>query len=151
MIKIVKAESSHASDIANFQVAMAMETEDFQLDAETVSQGVKHVFSHPEIGHYYVFLHNDTVCGSALTLYEWSDWRNGNVIWIHSVYVKPDSRKLGLYKAFYEAMKERVRADQSLKGLRLYVDKTNQRAIQVYQKLGMQDEHYSLFEWLESN
>ena len=42
-----------------------------------------------------------------------------------------------------------VRESDQYAGLRLYVDKTNLRAIDVYQKLGMSDEHYHLYEWLK--
>lgn len=150
MISIEKALPENAADIASFQVLMAQETEDYALDISTVLKGVGHVFENPSIGHYYVFKFNGETVGSALTLYEWSDWRNGNVIWIHSVFVKSDFRKKGLFKAFYEKMKDRVKNDSRLKGLRLYVDKRNERATKVYKNLGMQDEHYSLFEWLES-
>ena len=37
----------------------------------------------------------------------------------------------------------------TIRGLRLYVDKRNQAAARVYEKLGMTREHYDLFEWLE--
>ncbi len=151
MIEIIQAQKKHSEEIASFQIAMAKETEDFALDLATVQKGVRHVFENPVIGHYYIFKLEDEIVGSALTLYEWSDWRCGNVIWIHSVYVKPDARKSGAFRAFYLEMQTRVKNDDSFKGLRLYVDKTNQRAIQVYKKLGMQDEHYSLFEWLKTN
>lgn len=150
MIKIEKATKINAQQIADFQVLMAKETEDYALDPKIVITGVTHVFDNPIIGHYYIFKYEDIVVGSALTLYEWSDWRNGNIVWIHSVFVQSDYRKLGLFRSFYEAMKKRVEEDSQLKGLRLYVDKTNSKAIQVYQNLGMQDQHYSLFEWLES-
>ena len=39
--------------------------------------------------------------------------------------------------------------NENWKGLRLYVDKTNLTAKQVYRALEMTDEHYQLFEWLK--
>jgi RimJ/RimL family protein N-acetyltransferase len=46
--------------------------------------------------------------------------------------------------------RNRVEADPDLKGLRLYVDKTNQRARNVYQRCGMSRDHYDLFEWMKA-
>ena len=34
--------------------------------------------------------------------YEWSDSRNGNIWWIQSVYVKPDFRGAGVFKALFD-------------------------------------------------
>jgi hypothetical protein len=36
-----------------------------------------------------------------------------------------------------------------LMGLRLYVDKHNKSAQEVYEKLGMNKDHYELYEWLK--
>ena len=44
---------------------------------------------------------------------------------------------------------DRVEQSPGLAGLRLYVDKTNRVAQQVYDALGMTAEHYDLYEWLE--
>jgi ribosomal protein S18 acetylase RimI-like enzyme len=42
-----------------------------------------------------------------------------------------------------------VDSDSTLRGLRLYVDKSNTKAIATYESLGMNQEHYHLFEWLK--
>jgi RimJ/RimL family protein N-acetyltransferase len=39
--------------------------------------------------------------------------------------------------------------DPDLKGIRLYAEKSNEGAHQVYQKLGMSPDHYITFEWLK--
>jgi GNAT superfamily N-acetyltransferase len=101
-------------------------------------------------GEYFIAELDDEPVGCLLTLPEWSDWRNGTVLWIHSVYVIPPLRGSGVYRQLYLHLKEKVMADQSLRGLRLYVDKTNQKAQTVYAKLGMTKEHYELFEWMKT-
>ncbi len=81
---------------------------------------------------------------------EWSDWRNGTVWWIHSVYVEPSLRGRGTYSGLYRHVQALVTQDESLRGLRLYVDRRNASAQKVYSKLGMSDEHYQLFEWMKT-
>jgi ribosomal protein S18 acetylase RimI-like enzyme len=48
----------------------------------------------------------------------------------------------------YQKVKEWAEQDEEVSGIRLYVDKTNQRAIEVYKRVGMNGEHYQLFEWM---
>jgi GNAT superfamily N-acetyltransferase len=137
--------------IADFQVKMAFETENgLKLDPPTVNKGVSAVMDDPSKGKYWLAEVDGNVVGCLLTVPEWSDWRNGTVLWIHSVYVMPEFRKHGVFKALYEHLKEMVNTSGDLRGLRLYVDKSNARAQEVYQKLGMSDDHYSLYEWMKS-
>ncbi|WP_299580776.1 GNAT family N-acetyltransferase [uncultured Sunxiuqinia sp.] len=147
---IREAKTEDAGQIAAFQLEMAMETENLQLDKNTVTLGVEHVFNDRAKGTYYVAEKNGQVIASLLTTYEWSDWRNGTVLWIQSVYVLPAFRGSGVYKKMYQHIQQLVEKDSNLKGIRLYVDQSNTRAQQVYQKLGMTAEHYQLFEWLKN-
>lgn len=148
-IIIREAKEEDANQIATFQLEMALETENIQLKIETVTQGVQHVFQKPERGVYYVAEINNELVASLLTTYEWSDWRNGTVLWIQSVYVSPTFRKIGIYKKMYQYIQKKVIKLPELKGIRLYADRNNTSAQQVYQKLGMNSEHYQLFEWLK--
>lgn len=146
---IEKALSSDIPSLKAFQVAMALETEDLNLSPEVVGNGISHLFNHPDVGEYYVARYNGEVVACLLTLYEWSDWRNANVLWIHSVYVVPAHRKNGVFAMFYDFLRKKVEeAYPSLAGLRLYVDKTNTTARKVYEKVGMNSQHYEMFEWM---
>lgn len=135
--------------IAEFQVKMAQETEGLKLDPPTVHKGVSAVMDNPSKGKYWLAEFNGEVVGCLLTVPEWSDWRNGTVLWIHSVYVREDARKMGVYKHLYQHLRGMVETSSDLRGLRLYVDKTNLRAQKVYESLGMSGEHYHLYEWLK--
>jgi len=146
---IREAKNDDAAQIAAFQLEMALETEHLQLDKNTVERGVAQVFADPSKGTYYVAEKDGQVIASLLTTYEWSDWRNGTVLWIQSVYVRPEFRGNGVYKKMYRHIQQLVDRDDRLKGIRLYVDQTNSRAQQVYEKLGMTAEHYQLFEWMK--
>jgi len=144
-----EARTGDAGVIISFQLAMARETEELELDRDILTRGVEAVFADPNLGRYFVAEHEGRVIGSLMITYEWSDWRNGMVWWIQSVYVLPEHRGLGVYAGLYEHVKAFVNADPSIRGIRLYVDRRNSRAQQVYARLGMNGEHYSVFEWMK--
>jgi GNAT superfamily N-acetyltransferase len=149
MVQIRLASQEDQQIIADFQMKMAMETENFQLDPETVSTGVNAVLRDPAKGKYFVAEVDGQVVASLLITFEWSDWRNKWVAWIQSVYVIEEYRQKGIFKSMYEHVRSWAQNDSEIAGLRLYVDKSNLRAIKVYQKIGMNGEHYQLFEWME--
>lgn len=150
-MKIINpTDLSYIDIMTQCQIAMAKETENFQLDPKTVAAGMQAVIEDPSKGKYYLaFNDNDEFMGMLLTIPEWSDWRCAEVLWIHSVYILPEFRQNGIYKKLYLHLQNIVKENPANAGLRLYVDKTNAKAINVYQKLGMSDDHYSLFEWLK--
>ena len=143
------AVQEDASAIAGFQILMARETEGIELDPQTVEKGVAAVFADRSKGEYFVAASGGTVVGCLMVTPEWSDWRNGTVLWIQSVYVIPEMRGRGAYRLLYEHMQARVAASPALRGIRLYVDKRNTAAQGVYARLGMTREHYELFEWMK--
>jgi GNAT superfamily N-acetyltransferase len=149
MIQIRKAIQEDANTIVDFQVKMAKETENLELERNIVEKGVEAVFNDSGKGLYFVAEENNIVVASLMITYEWSDWRNGLVYWIQSVYVVDNYRKKGVFRLMYEHIKTKVSQDESLRGIRLYVDKTNTKAINVYNRIGMNGEHYQLFEWMK--
>ncbi|MDA0979409.1 MAG: GNAT family N-acetyltransferase, partial [Proteobacteria bacterium] len=78
--------------------------------------------------------------------YEWSDWRNGLFWWVQSVYVEPSVRGQGIFSAMYEQVKQLASEDARVCGIRLYVEKDNQRATRTYEKLGMTETEYRIME-----
>jgi len=144
------ANPADLQKIVEFQLAMALETEQVQLDRQVCTQGVRAVLDDTKLGQYYVGTLNGNVVASTLITYEWSDWRNGLVWWIQSVYVVPEFRGQRVYAGLYEHVQTLVNADDSLRGIRLYVDRRNVRAQEVYTRLGMNGEHYQVFEWMKT-
>jgi ribosomal protein S18 acetylase RimI-like enzyme len=149
-MEIRKAKPSEINSIVDFQQKMAKETESLELNLDILTKGVQAVFDDSTKGIYYVALENNAVIASLLITYEWSDWRNGQVYWIQSVYVLPEHRGKGVYKQMYLHLKEEVEKSPDIRGLRLYVEKDNAIAQKVYSKLGMDGEHYKMFEWMLS-
>jgi GNAT superfamily N-acetyltransferase len=149
MFNVRLAQPSDIPRIVDFQLSMAEESEGISLDRETLTSGVTAVFAGNARAGYWMVEHDDAATGMAMTVPEWSDWRNGTVVWIHSVYVTPDSRRQGAFRAIYEHLLKTVEERDELKGLRLYVAKDNEPAQQVYEALGMTRDHYHLYEWLK--
>ncbi len=145
-ISIRKAAADDAEPIAEFNIAMAMETEQKKLERDRIEPGVKALFDHPEYGFYLVAESGDEIIGSLMVTKEWSDWRNGLFWWIQSVYVIPEFRRKGVYRAMYEKVKQLADQAENVCGFRLYVEKENTIAQQTYLSLGMDETHYKMFE-----
>ena len=149
MIEIHKARLSDTERMVELQLQMAQETEGLQLDKTLVRKGVHGVFHEPTRGTYWIAQEKDKVLAVLLTIPEWSDWRNATVLWIHSLFVIPEAREKGVFKKLYLNLKKQVEQSPELAGIRLYVDKQNKPAQDVYEKLGMNKHHYELYEWLK--
>jgi GNAT superfamily N-acetyltransferase len=149
MIEVRRGRESDTDMIVGFQMAMARETENLKLDRDTVIRGVQGVFDNPARGTYRVATEADQLLGVMLAIPEWSDWRCGTVLWIHSLYVIPEARGRGVFRMLYENLKDQVEKSDDLAGIRLYVDKRNKSAQEIYEKLGMNKDHYELYEWLK--
>lgn len=148
-MQVRKATTDDIVSIVDFQLKMAAETEGVQLNESTVFKGVLAVIEDDSKGQYYVTEINGKVVASLLTTFEWSDWRNGTILWIQSVYVLKEFRRKGIYRNMYSHIKNLVLENEKLNGIRLYADKSNTTAHKTYQELGMNHDHYITFEWLK--
>ena len=151
-MKIISPKDEfYLEKMVNSQIALALETENEVLDRELVTRGIREVINNPSRGKYYMAVDNDNrFMGMLLTLPEWSDWRCADVLWIHSVYINAEDRGKSVFKALYTEIKNQVLSKKEFAGIRLYVDKTNLSAIEVYNKIGMSNQHYHMFEWLKA-
>ncbi len=140
------ATAADADRLVANNLAMALETEGLRLDPARLSVGVRAVLADPAKGRYFVAERDGRVVGQLMVTTEWSDWRNGRIDWIQSVYVAPEARRTGVYRALYEHLRALAEADPEVVGLRLYVHHDNTRAQQVYATLGMARAEYVVFE-----
>ena len=131
--------------IARFQVEMAMESEGTELNLERVTRGVTMAMADESKGRYIVARIDGEAVGSLMLTREWSDWNCQWYWWIQSVYVEPQHRGKGVYRAMYEYVKQ-LAHEQNVSQIRLYVDKTNHTAQCAYQRLGMSETHYLMYE-----
>jgi len=126
-------------------LALAEETERTRLDVETLRRGILALLESRAPGRYWVTELERRVVGQLLITFEWSDWRNRMVWWIQSVYVEPDARGRGILRTLYDVVHREARA-AGAGGLRLYVNTNNVQAQAVYAALGMNGDHYRVFE-----
>lgn len=141
-----KATPKDADSIIEFNIAMAMETEKKSLKRSEIEPGVYGLFEKPKYGFYMVAESEQKVVGTLMVTFEWSDWRNGLIWWIQSVYVIPECRRKGVYRAMYRHIKRIAKDNPDVCALRLYVEKENTNAQKTYASLGMSETHYKMFE-----
>jgi ribosomal protein S18 acetylase RimI-like enzyme len=134
--------------IVHFNSRLAEETEGRTLDQNLIGAGVTALLADPAKGRYWLAIANETVVGQLMVTYEWSDWRNGMLWWIQSVYVAANFRRKGVFSAMYRHVQSLVEADQEACGIRLYVEKRNRRAQDTYRKHGMTDPGYQVMEFI---
>lgn len=139
------ATAKDAQSIADFQVAMALETENKKLDSDNVLIAVKSVFDDSQKGFYLVAEVDGQVVGSLMITYEWSDWRNGNMWYIQSVFVMSPHRGKGLFTAMYHKVMELAKSENATY-VRLYVETENEVAQKAYEKLGMKRMPYFMYD-----
>lgn len=135
-----------AATLTAHNLAMARETEDRALDPDRARAGVETVLENPPAGFYLLVEHDGQIVGQLMITEEWSDWRNGRFWWIQSVYVVPQWRRQGVFSKMYDAVQRRALAAGDVVGLRLYVEKNNKSAKEVYRRLGMSETDYDLYE-----
>ena len=143
---IRRALAQDANELAEFNSSIARETEGIELIPEVIGAGVKAMIENPQMGFYLVVELDNGIQASLMVTTEWSDWRNGNLWWIQSVYVVPSSRGQGIFRRLYEEVTAFAKDDEGVRGIRLYVEKDNHNAQQVYQRLGMSETAYRVFE-----
>jgi GNAT superfamily N-acetyltransferase len=150
--------------IVLFNQAMAKETEGRMLDRATLTRGVEAMLEDPARGRYFVAEDDREtpdvaaesadqqepaaeIVGQLAVTTEWSDWRNGDVWWIQSVYVAKSHRRRGIYRQLHEHVRGMAR-EAGVVGLRLYVERDNAAAQSAYEILGMHPSSYVMYEEL---
>lgn len=148
-IQIRRGEPRDTAVLAGFNIAMAEETENLKLLPEVITAGVEAILTDAGRGFYLVAENEGQIAGALMVTSEWSDWRNGFFWWIQSVYVRPEFRRHGIYRSLHEHLRELARTEPNICGLRLYVERENERAQATYSRLGMHETHYLLYEELK--
>ena len=147
----VLVRDAHLDDrdhIIRFNLELASETESKALDPEVLGRGVDLALADPARLRYWVAELEGRVVGQAAITREWSDWRSGWLWWFQSVFVAPEARGLGVFRALHRHIRDLARAQADVIGLRLYVEHDNQPAQRTYLSLGFQAGGYHVFEEL---
>ncbi|MBV9124377.1 MAG: GNAT family N-acetyltransferase [Planctomycetes bacterium] len=144
--RIRPATPADAPVIIEFNRRLAEETEGKVLDPSQLTAGVRAGLADPGKGLYFVAEEENAFLGQLLITFEWSDWRNGWIWWIQSVYVRPEARRRGVFRALFEHVERLARQDPEVIGLRLYVENGNRAAQEVYARMGMKAAGYLVLE-----
>ena len=140
------AVQSHVDRIAEFNCQLALETEGKVLDSATVRNGVlRGLALGPEV-RYFVALSDSVVIGQLMLTREWSDWRDGWIVWLQSVYVAPEWRGVGVFRQLLNLALGIVKAEGTVVSVRLYVEHSNENAMACYRRLGFTGAGYEVME-----
>ncbi len=142
------ADSGDIDTLVQFNCRIALETEGKQLDPATVTQGVRRGMQQGDEVVYYVADAGSGPIGALMLTREWSDWRNGWLAWVQSVYVLPDYRGSGVFRSLLQHVLGELKANADVVGVRLYVEVDNSRALEVYERSGFSDPHYKVLEMI---
>jgi GNAT superfamily N-acetyltransferase len=145
-IKIRQADLGDAKVLADFNLRLAEETESLHLSPAVVEEGVAALLKDSSKGIYFVAEVDGTIIGQVMITYEWSDWRNGNIWWLQSVYVRHESRRQGVLRRLFEHLRTLAQAQPDVCGLRLYMHAENHRARKSYERLGLNETAYQVLE-----
>ena len=141
------ATADDAESIVDFNYRLAAESERKILDREVLSRGVGRGFDHPGLCRYFIAEVDGEPAGMTMLTYELTDWKDGVIWWLQSVFVRPRFRKSGVFRAIFAHIKTLAQTDPDARALALYVKRYNQRAIEVYTAVGMNDGNYHVMEY----
>jgi GNAT superfamily N-acetyltransferase len=134
--------------LARFNIELARESENLILEPATVKAGVDAVLRDPAKGAYFVAEAGAEIVGQLMITHEWSDWRNGDFWWLQSVFVRSDFRRRGVFLALFDFILAKAKQKGNVAGIRLYVEKNNNRALKAYARLQLKETHYHVRERL---
>lgn len=143
-MKIRLAKKQDVKKITEQNILLAKESENIPLDHETTFAGVTALLSDNNKGFYLVAEENKIIIGQLMITTEWSDWRNKPIWWVQSVYVQKDKRKQNVFSQLFEEVKKMARK-QDVAVLRLYAHKNNTCALNVYEKIGWNQDPYLVY------
>ncbi len=145
-VQIRDAGPADLAVVADFNARLAAETESKALDPAILARGVAAALADPDRLRYWLAEAGGVVVGQTAATREWSDWRAGWAWWLQSVYVAPDYRGAGVFRALLAHIRNAAHAEPDVIGLRLYVEQENQRAQATYRALGLRPAGYLVFE-----
>ncbi|MDA1015637.1 MAG: GNAT family N-acetyltransferase [Planctomycetota bacterium] len=138
--------------LAEFNQKLAAESENKRLEPATIAAGVRALLEDETKGRYLVACHqNGEIIGQLMHTREWSDWRNGEIWWLQSVYVAEGFRRQGVFRRLHEELEALAHgAVPRVVGLRLYVEQDNEIAQNVYRRRLFNNGGYFVMEkWFE--
>jgi ribosomal protein S18 acetylase RimI-like enzyme len=162
IVHVRDATLADADTIVRFNCGIALETENLRLAPSIVAAGVAEGLKRGGPCRYFIAEVESTelenqgasssrrIAGQCMITTEWSDWRAGLFWWLQSVYVAPEFRGRGVFRAMHGHVESQARADPRVCGLRLYVESDNRQAREAYERLGLKPSGHVVYENLWS-
>jgi GNAT superfamily N-acetyltransferase len=144
-IVVRRAGPADAARVTAWNLRLAKESEDIDLDPAVLGPGVAAALADPARSLYWIASCDGRPAGQVMVTFEWSDWRNGFLWWLQSVFVEAECRGRGVFRALLDEVAREASA-AGARGLRLYVYDDNAAAREVYAKLGFRDARYRVLE-----
>ena len=110
------------------------------IPAENFRKTFEVIISDSPYADGYIFDHNGEIAGYALLSFTYSNEAGGLVLLIEEVYILPEYQGRGLGKEFLAFVEKTYRSEVAL--IRLEVEKTNKKALQLYKKVGFTNVDY---------
>jgi GNAT superfamily N-acetyltransferase len=148
MPAVRRAAPADAEVVVEFNRLLALETEGKVLEPDALARGVAAALADPRKALYFVAEDAGAAVGQTMVTFEWSDWEDGWMWWLQSVYVRHEWRGRGVFRALFDHVRRESEADPGVVGLRLYVVEDNRRAQEVYVHLGFDRTRYLVMERL---
>jgi ribosomal protein S18 acetylase RimI-like enzyme len=145
-LRMQKAGSGDREVIVDNIMRMAMESEGRALERSTVKSAMDRFLGDPSRGFYLLARSGGRVVGQCMITSEFSDWKDGEYWWVQSVYVGVEDRRKGVLRALLEETRRMAKQQGDVFGIRLYVDRDNQNAIEAYRRLGLPISHYLMMD-----
>lgn len=135
--------------IVQFNYNLSLEIENKILDIEFLTKGVRSLVEDYRKGGYYIYEKGEDIIGQIMYTYEWSDWKNGNFLWLHNIYVDMNHRKKGVFSEICNYIINKYQYDNSIVGIRLNIENNNKIAENINEKFQLHRYDYSLCEYIK--
>jgi GNAT superfamily N-acetyltransferase len=117
-MQIRPATIEDLATIVEFNRLLALETESIELSIAVLTDGVRAALLDPHKARYFVAEADGQIFGQLMHTREWSDWRNGDIWWLQSVYVVASARRQGVFRALVEHVTQLAQSTPDVVGLR---------------------------------
>ena len=137
------------SNLADMILTMANETEGKILDKLKVIESIKKLQEFEKYGHYVMVIDNMSklFCAMNMVTYEFNIHDYKSTMWLQSVFVSEYYRMKGLFRKLLLKNENCVKGKENFNQvIKLYMDKNNTKAEQVYFKLGFKTTDEILYE-----